>query len=200
LVLGVDVARGGRDKTRIIDRQGRRAGRLCDVTLDTRDLMQIVGRVAREIDRLDPAAVFVDGTGIGAGVYDRLRELGHKGVHLVNFGGKAHSGDRYANKRAEMWADMASWLGDGGGADIPDRDEWQASLCAPGYAFDSSSRLQMEAKDKIRTRVGFSPDVGDALALTFAEDVPGHAMDMSKIDPLGGRRGGSAHPHDWMRY
>ncbi|KKL50373.1 hypothetical protein LCGC14_2306120, partial [marine sediment metagenome] len=171
LVLGVDIARGGKDKTRIIDRQGRRAGSRCDVTLDTRDLMEIVGRVAREIERLEPGAVFIDGTGIGAGVYDRLKELRHKGIHIVNFGGKPHEGDRYANKRAEMWADMATWLGDGGGADIPDRDEWQASLCAPGYAFDSNTRLLMEPKDKIRSRVGFSPDVGDALALTFAEDV-----------------------------
>jgi hypothetical protein len=199
LVLGVDVARGGRDKTRIVDRQGRRAGSKCDVTLDTRDLMQIVGRVAREIDRLDPAAVFVDGTGIGAGVFDRLKELGHKKIHLVNFGGKPHLGDRFANKRAEMWDDMAKWLSDGGGADIPDRDEWQASLCAPGYAFDSSSRLQMEAKDKIRARIGFSPDVGDALALTFAESAYDPVLDMSKINPLRGRRGVSLHPHSWMR-
>jgi hypothetical protein len=183
-----------RDKTRIVDRQGRRAGSRCDVTLDTRDLMQVVGRVAREIDRLDPDAVFVDGTGIGAGVYDRLKELGHKKIHLVNFGGKPHSGDRYANKRAEMWADMAAWLGDAGGADIPDRDEWQASLCAPGYAFDSSSRLQMEPKDKIRARVGFSPDVGDALALTFAESVPG--PNLSRINPLGAGRSRGA--NSWM--
>jgi hypothetical protein len=194
LVLGVDIARGGRDKTRIVDRQGRRAGSRCDVTLDTRDLMQVVGRVAHEIECLDPDAVFVDGTGIGAGVYDRLKELGHKKIHLVNFGGKPHSGDRYANKRAEMWADMAAWLGDGGGADIPDRDEWQASLCAPGYAFDSSSRLQMEAKDKIRGRVGFSPDVGDALALTFAESVPG--PNLSRINPLGAGRSRGA--NSWM--
>ncbi len=66
---------------------------------------------------------------------------------------------------------MLDWLGDGGGADIPDRDEWQASLCAPGYSFDSNSRLLLEKKDDIRQRVGFSPDVGDALALTFAENV-----------------------------
>ncbi len=93
-----------------------------------------------------------------------------------------------------MWADMAMWLGDGGGADIPDRDEWQASLCAPGYAFDSSSRLQMEAKDKIRARVGFSPDVGDALALTFAESVPG--PNLSRINPLGAGRSRGA--NSWM--
>ncbi len=66
---------------------------------------------------------------------------------------------------------MAEWLADPGGADIPDSDELQSHLCAPGYGFDSNSRLLLEKKDEIRKRVGFSPDLGDALALTFAETV-----------------------------
>ncbi len=133
--------------------------------------MDVTGRVAKEIDRLEPEAVFLDVTGLGAGVYDRLRERGYKEVHAVNFGSKAREAQRYANKRAEIWARLAGWLLDEGGADIPDSDEWQASLCAPGYSFDSNSRLLLEKKEDIRGRVGFSPDVGDALALTFAENV-----------------------------
>ena len=171
LVLGVDIARGGRDKTRIVDRLGRCAGHACDVTIDTDDLMDVTGRVAKEIDRLDPAAVFIDVTGLGAGVYDRLRERGYREVHAVNFGSSARDNDRYGNKRAEMWGRMAEWLRDEGGADILDSDEWQASICAPGYSFDSNSRLALEKKDDIRKRLGFSPDVGDALGLTFAESI-----------------------------
>ncbi len=171
LILGVDIARGGRDKTRIVDRRGRCAGFACDVTIDSADLMEVTGRVAKEIDRLEPDRVFIDATGLGAGVFDRLRERGYREVEAVNFGSKARGADRYANKRAEMWGRLAAWLRDEGGADIPDEDEWQASLCAPGYSFDSKSRLILEPKDKIRARVGFSPDVGDALALTFAETV-----------------------------
>jgi len=171
LILGVDIARGGKDKTRIVDRRGRCAGHACDETIDSADLMDVTGRVAKEIDRLEPEAVFLDVTGLGAGVYDRLRERGYKEVHAVNFGSKAREAQRYANKRAEIWARLAGWLLDEGGADIPDSDEWQASLCAPGYLFDSNSRLLLEKKEDIRARVGFSPDVGDALALTFAENV-----------------------------
>jgi hypothetical protein len=171
LILGVDIARGGRDKTRIVDRRGRCAGHASDLTIDSPDLMDVVGRVGKEIDRLEPDAVFVDVTGLGAGVYDRLRERGYREVHAVNFGSKARGADRYANKRAEIWGRVVDWLRDVGGADIPDRDEWQSSLCAPGYSFDSNSRLLLEKKDEIRKRVGFSPDVGDALALTFAENV-----------------------------
>ncbi len=66
---------------------------------------------------------------------------------------------------------MGEWLADPGGADIPDSDELQSHLCAPGYGFDSNSRLLLEKKVDIRKRVGFSPDLGDALALTFAENI-----------------------------
>jgi hypothetical protein len=194
LILGIDIARGGGDKTRIISRRGRIAGDECNVTIDTRDLMDVTGRVAMEIDRTNPDRVFLDGTGLGAGVYDRLAERGYTVVELVNFGSKAAEAERYVNKRAEMWARMAEWMRDAGGADIPDDDAWQSAICAPGYQFDSNSRLQLEAKEKIKSRVGFSPDVGDGLALTFAETV--HPMpDMRKLKPLRNRE---RQPHGWM--
>ncbi len=79
LVLGVDVARGGGDKTRIVDRRGRCAGHKCNEVIDTADLMEVTGRVAREIDRLNPNMTFIDVTGIGAGVYAlRLTALPHR--------------------------------------------------------------------------------------------------------------------------
>ncbi len=137
--------------------------------------MEVTGLVAREIDRLDPAMTFIDVTGLGAGVYDRLRERGYRRiVTAVNFGSKARDDDRYANKRAEIWGRLCDWLADPGGADIPDSDELQSHLCAPGYGFDSNSRLLLEKKVDIRKRVGFSPDLGDALALTFAETIRRH--------------------------
>ena len=193
LLLGVDIARGGGDKTRIVDRLGRCAGHQCNEVIDSADLMEVTGRVAREIDRLNPNMTFVDVTGLGAGVYDRLRERGYgRRVTAVNFGSKASQDDRYANKRAEIWGRMGEWFADPGGADIPNSDEWQSSLCAPGYGFDSNSRLLLEKKEDIRKRVGFSPDLGDALALTFAETIrrrdvgrrPMPTRANSKYDPL----------------
>ncbi|MDJ0896706.1 MAG: hypothetical protein QNJ92_16290, partial [Alphaproteobacteria bacterium] len=90
LVLGVDVARGGGDKTRLISRQGRLAGRHLNRTLDLDDLMEVAAEVARAIDRLQPAMVFVDVTGLGSGVYDRLRERGYgRVVTPVNFAQRA---------------------------------------------------------------------------------------------------------------
>lgn len=170
LLFGVDLARGGPDKTRIIDRQGRCAGHRVNETMDTGDEMEIAGRLGRLIDLHNPMRVFVDATA-GAGCADRLIERGYRMITKVNFGSKATEADRYANKRAEMWGEMAEWFADEGGADIPDGEEWQKHLCAPGYTYDSLSRLQLEKKETIKSRLGFSPDLGDALALTYAEKI-----------------------------
>lgn len=171
LVLGVDIARGGGDRTHFIDRQGRRAGGRVNRSIDSGDLMEVAGHVAREIDRLSPDMTFIDGTGIGAGVYDRLRERGYRRTRLVNFGARAEDTRRYANRRAEMWDRLKDWLSDEVGVAIPDDDALQAQLCATGYGFDSNGRLVLEPKEKLRGRLGSSPDAADALALTFAETV-----------------------------
>ena len=172
VVLGVDVARGGGDKTRLIDRRGRRAGGRINVIVDSDDLMEVAGVVARAIDQLRVDAAFIDVTGIGAGVVDRLREQGYRQVRGVNFGAKASDPERYANKRAEMWGRIKEWLETPGGADLPEDDDGlHADICAPGIKYDSSSCTLLEAKEEIRRRLGMSPDGGDALALTFAEPV-----------------------------
>jgi hypothetical protein len=171
LVLGIDIARGGGDRTHIIDRQGRIAGAHVNRSIDAADLMEVAGIVAHEIDKLNPDHVFIDGTGIGAGVYDRLNERGYRRMTLVNFGARADDQRKYANKRAQMWGLMAEWFADEAGADIVDDDVLHAQLAAPGYSFDSDSRLLLEKKEKIKSRTGYSPDSGDALALTFAGTV-----------------------------
>lgn len=176
LIFGVDIARGGGDKTRIIDRLGRCAGHLVNETIDSGDLMDIAGRVAKLIDRHDPDAVFLDVTGLGAGVYDALKARNYRCVHAVNFGSKPAEGDKYLNKRAEMWGRMRDWFEDEGGADLVDDEGLHTCICAPGYKFDSYSRTVLEPKEDIKKRLGFSPDGGDALALTFAETVHKGAM------------------------
>jgi hypothetical protein len=174
LVVGVDPARGGGDKTRIIDRQGRRLGGRVDFVMDTDDTMVVAGEVARVIQHVKPKAVFIDVTGLGAGVYDRLRELGYEDIVFgINFAQKASRADKFANKRAEMWDELREWLDDPAGVDIPDDDILHSELCALIWGkgatrFDSSGRLLLEAKEHIKERLGFSPDGGDAAALTFA--------------------------------
>jgi len=177
IVLGVDVARGGDDKTRIIDRQGRKLGGHVNVTLDTDDLMVIVGKISRIIDKVRPVRVNIDVTGVGGGVVDRLREVEQSRlIHGVNFGGKPSDDVQYANKRAEMWGELRDWLNDPAGVDIPDNDAMHTDFCSVVWGkgatrFNSNSQIILEPKEHIKERLGFSPDAGDAAALTFAAPV-----------------------------
>jgi hypothetical protein len=108
--------------------------------------------------------VFID-EGNGGGVIDRLRQLGHE-VMGVHFGGKAGR-PRYVNKRTEMWFEMRDWITSGGV--IPNDMGLKQDLATPTYKFTSAQDVySLESKDEIKKRIGRSPDVGDALALTFA--------------------------------
>lgn len=166
-VLGVDVARFGDDRSVIFPRQGRVAFR--PKTYRNLNLMELVGQVVLTIDRWKPDAVFVDVTGMGAGVVDRLRELGHV-VIGVDFGSRpVRPEPKFRDRRAEMWWSAAEWLTSGGC--LPDVPELVGELTAPTYRFDSSGRLCLEPKDELKKRGLPSPDLADALALTFAAPV-----------------------------
>lgn len=168
LILGIDIGLT-QDKTRIIDRKGRMAGARINETIHAMGAMEQVGRIARVIDRMNPARVFIDVGGVGAGIVDRLREMGYRDIVTgVDFGSKASDPDRFMNKRAEMWGLMRDWLMEEGGVGIVDDDGLHRDLVAPQEAHNSTNRIQLERKDEIRKRLGFSPDAGDALALTFA--------------------------------
>jgi hypothetical protein len=179
LILGVDPARGGGDKTGLIDRQGRRLGANVCKRLDLDDLMALAGEVSREIRRLQPLGlkkVMIDVTGLGSGLYDRLRELHGTLIEGVNFGAKAYEHQKYLNRRAEMWDLMRQWFEDPVGVQVPDEDAFQGDLTSVtrgkgATQFNSSGQLVLESKDHIRERVAFSPDLGDAAALTFGIDL-----------------------------
>jgi hypothetical protein len=182
LILGVDPARFGDDSTAIAWRRGRVVTKV--ERKDKLDTMQVVGVVKQIIDTDKPARVFVDVGGLGAGIFDRLIELGFgKIVRAINFGsapleppkidpetGKEIGGGP-ANRRAEMWMASRDWLSQVGGARIPDDDALQADACGPAYKYDSNSRVLLEKKEDMRRRKVKSPDGWDAVALTFAEPV-----------------------------
>jgi hypothetical protein len=67
------------------------------------------GFAAEQCDKWNPTAVFVDGSGVGGGVVDRLRGLGYP-VRDVQAGGKARNERDYHNKTAECWGLMRDWM------------------------------------------------------------------------------------------
>jgi hypothetical protein len=130
--------------------------------------MEVAGLVHMIIMEHHPEKVFVDVGGLGAGVVDRLNELGHSNIVVaVNAGSAALDSQRYYNKRAEMWALCALWLQDEP-CSIPDSDSLHSDLCGVRYRFDSNSRLIMEKKEEMKKRGIRSSDEADALCLTFA--------------------------------
>jgi hypothetical protein len=188
-IIGVDVARQGDDRTVIFRRQGLAS--FTPIVLKGADAMQVAARVAAEYAAWQPDAVMVDGSGgYGAGVIDRLRQLHHTPLE-VQFGGKADDA-RFANKRTEMFWKLAEWVR--AGAALPDMPELKVELCTPTYSHDNARGvMKLESKDDIKERMGYSPDLADALALTFAypvqpraRDVDGTLAAVAHLDRYGG--------------
>ncbi len=167
-LAGVDPARYGDDSTAWVDR----IGRVCSKAERHYGLstMETANMVMRRIVEEQYDAVFIDIVGVGAGVYDRCVEAGFGHVvRGVTGSERSATPERHFNKRAECWAAMKDWLENG--AKIPDQDDFQADILAPKYTYEGGNRLKIESKDQMRARGVASPDLADALALTFAEPV-----------------------------
>lgn len=167
VIFGIDVARFGSDSSVVFRRQGLQAFKP-DIFHGI-DNMRLAGQIARLISEFNPDAVFID-AGQGQGVIDRLRQLGYT-VNEVPFGGKALDNKRFVNRRAEMWYGIREWLKAGGCLQSDGNIQLKNELSTPRYWYDAAGKIVLEPKDKIKERLGASPDIADALALTFAMPV-----------------------------
>ena len=193
--LGVDVARFGDDRSIIIPRQGMQVFKPAPALRNVRTTV-IAARVAAIADRWQgdgegQVVVFVDDTGHwGHGVIDALMTT-QRTAYGVVFSDKA--GDpRYFNRRAEMYMQMAEAIKHGGLA-LPNIPELVGELTAPTYTFHKGAFL-IEEKDQIKKKLGRSPDIADALALTFA--MPDQPMESKHGAYIAKQRAGKARTHD----
>lgn len=177
-IWGVDVARFGDDSSALCK---RRANVVTEPVRRYRglDTMQLSMRIKAEYDGCPPtdrpSVILVDVIGIGAGVVDRLRELGLP-VRGVNVSESPAVGDTYLNLRAELWFKALAWLQQRH-CRLPSNDEYRgdpelaAELVAPKYLFsERGNKIKVEAKADIKKRGLPSPDKADAFVLTFAEE------------------------------
>ncbi len=170
LIIGLDIARFGDDATVFCFRRGRYCQRF--EVLKKHDIVSIANYCQGIIQAHNPARIFLDVGGIGAGVYDILYSRGYRNmIRAINFGSKAILEDRYVNRRAEMWDNARAWLSQELPVQIPYDDELLNDLCSVNKKYDSLGRLQLESKEDIKKRLGRSPDKADAFVLTFAEPV-----------------------------
>ena len=198
LVMGVDVARFGDDKTVFRFRRGRDARSIKPLKFRGLDTMQVAARVAEAFATYKPDAIFIDNGGFGAGVVDRCNYL-RLPVQGVDFGAvpdreiqSRESGVFYYNKRSEMWGAMRDWLA--GGA-IDNDPELTADLSGLEYGYamkNSRDCIVLEKKEHLKRRGLASPDDGDALALTFAHPVAA-ADQREKYGP----RSGAQHQYEY---
>lgn len=198
LIMGVDVARYGDDKSVIRFRRGRDARSIKPMKFRNMDTMQLAARVAECFERYQPDAIFIDQGGVGAGVVDRCNYL-KLPVIGIDFGSDPsrdvqtlNSGVWYYNKRAEMWGRMKDWLP---GGMLDDDPELAADLPAVEYGYAAKGGrdcIVLEKKEHMKKRGLASPDDGDALALTFAHPVA-PADQAHKFGP----RGAQTHQFDY---
>lgn len=183
LIMGVDVARYGRDKSVIRFRKGRDARTHPPIKLRNLDNIQVASHVATHARQMQADGIFVDG-GAGAGVIDALRHMKVPNVYEIHFGGAAdnipsttNATPLYANKATEMYGHLRDWLP--GGA-IDNDPDLKVDLTARHYSFKvirGREHFLLEPKDVFTgpARGYPSPDDGDALALTFGLPIQPHA-------------------------
>ncbi len=166
IIFGIDPAWMGTDRSAGMVRQGMAASILFTVRqADTSTLAQLVAHRAAE---LRPDAIFVDQTGVGAGVFDQLKHAGYPVIGIA-FSQRPMEPERFLNRRAEIWWRVREWLEKG--PVLEKNSDLRDDLISPEYSFTVSGKIQLEAKEDMRRRGLASPDLGDALALTFAMPV-----------------------------
>jgi hypothetical protein len=165
-IIGVDPARFGDDRSVVVRRQGLQV--FTPKIYRKLDNMTLVARIVDEMTDFNADAVFID-AGEGAGVIDRLRQLGHRNIFEVGFGTSPLQPAIYANKRAEIYDAMKKWILEGGA--LPEGEDVKADLVVSTYGYDAANRMKIEPKKDIKERLGKSPDIADAIAVTFAMPV-----------------------------
>ena len=171
VTLGVDPARFGPDCTAVAVWEGKK---LVEVHVRRGLDVMAVASWAHSLANMHGAErVSVDEIGLGAGVVDRLRQLGCRGLTAVNVARAASRKDLFQNLRAELAWQFREAL-ERGEIALPDDDSLLAELSGLRYDYDSYGRIRLEQKDEMRQRIGRSPDRADAaiLALKPREEPP----------------------------
>lgn len=172
-VWGVDPGRGG-DPSGFIDRTDNAILDIQEFRLD--DTMRLTGTIKSLWDTTPvskrPVLIFVDAIGLGAGIADRLEELGLP-VVAVNVAESASMSDRYVRLRDELWFEARHWF-ETMKVTIPTKgdnplvEKLTHELSSVESEYMSNGKLQVESKEKMKRRGVPSPNIADALCLTFA--------------------------------
>lgn len=171
--IGVDVARGGRDKTIIARRHGMWFDKLIPYEgAATPDGPKTAGYVIAAMR--DNAPLHIDVIGVGASPYDFLNDAGLPAIG-VNVSEAARGLDKsgrleFFNLRSELWWRMREALDPNAnnGIALPPDKELAADLTAPTWEL-RGRKIKVESREEIIDRIGRSPDRGTAVILANIE-------------------------------
>jgi hypothetical protein len=191
LIIGVDVARFGDDDTVIYPRIGNDARSFPYRRFNGLDTMQVTHQIIEVINdflRIGKkcSALFIDGGAMGAGPIDRLRQLGYNPIE-VQFGSRALN-NRYRFRGDEIWGNLKDGLKN---LCLPIDDAIMSQLTQREYGFTHSGKIALEAKKDMKKRGVMSPDIIDALALTYSSEISYEGLSsiptkyLTDFDPLG---------------
>ena len=171
VIWGLDVARHGNDRTALAKRQGNTLLEKIK-TWKNKDLMETVGIVVSEYEALPyskrPTEILIDSIGLGAGVADRLQEMNlNCQITAVNVAELPSMQDKYMRLRDELWFLVRGWF-ESRDVKIIDDEELVAELTTPSFSFMSNGKIKVESKEQMKKKGHKSPDLADALCLTFA--------------------------------
>ena len=170
IVIGADIARFGDDETVFIARQGPKILNISQ--LKGKDTMEVAEALYQYQRDYNAKVIFIDSIGIGAGVFDRCKQL-KLPVKEVMGSNKSSKPMEYFNMRSQLWGEMRHWLNNGG--DIPNIEDLRSQLVGMSYGYTTKMQIALTTKKDIKRQGLKSPDIADALSLTFAENVFGSA-------------------------
>lgn len=176
LKLGVDIAGMGRDNSVLCPRFDDFVDDFESYSGNgNAEHMKVAGIVANRFANYPSMDAYIDTIGEGAGVYSRLRELGHGNAHSCKFSENAvdltdQTGVyEFENMRAYLFWAVRDWLNPtlNANACLPPDDEFLQEATEIRWQFTSSGKIIIEPKEKLKKRLKRSPDKFDALANTF---------------------------------
>jgi len=178
IVIGADIARFGDDETVFVARQGPR---LLNVTrIKNQDTMEVSGALLEYQNRWKGTQVYIDAIGIGAGVFDRCKQL-KMPVKAVVSSNKSSKPLEYFNVRSQLWGEMKNWLM--GGASVPYMPDLRDQMVGMTYGYNQKMQLLLTSKKDLKKKGMVSPDIADAVALTFGGEAYAHVSNMSRAKP-----------------
>ena len=183
IIAGVDCARFGDDKSVIAVRDRNEIIKLLKYTkLDT---MQLAYKVAEVADLYRACQIYIDVIGIGSGVVDRLFELNYP-IIPINVGERSFFPQKFKNLRAELLVRLKNQLNptNNDSLKLPNDMELRDELANIIYEFDESGRLKIEKKDKMKEKIGRSPDSMDAIMLTVLHNFNETVGGTMNIEPV----------------